>query len=316
MSALPVNCNLHGGRLHQPHKNLALEVKSDTAKELSEYLDLRLENSEGSLTSDGNAFFFGQQNYRLNIKLSDNTVSINSDMSDSTLDENGGAANVVVSVDEPSPTAITLNVSAASTSTAIGGTHYTAPSILRIDPNSDTGTLMLTGINNETEQPSASTIDLQISGTLPDGRSFDPSAPLTHQVTIADDERPTVDWTVVSAQHTAPAKVSANTYTTMVRMSKSPTTSVTLGVDHSASSATEGLGQNRDSGLFGTAPGGCARVIFPAETTNLVLPCNVTIRPSTASKNIILTLTDSLGNVLSNGLAINPATQTITVNSP
>ena len=299
-------------------KTITINVKSDTTKELSEYLDLRLGNSDGSLTSDGNAFSFGQQDYRLNINASDNTVSINSDMSHSTLDENGGTASVVVSVEEPSPTAITLNVSAASTSTAMEGTHYTVPATLIIPPNSDTGTLTLTGINNQTEQSSALTIDLQISGTLPKGWSFDPSDLLTHQLTIADDERPTVGWTVVSAQHTAPASVS-NTYTAMVRMSKSPTTSsVTLGVDVSASSATEGLGSSQDFALFGTAPSGCARFIFPKDATgnDLVRSCTVTIRPSAAGKNIVMTLTDSLGNVSAEGLTISPATQTITVNSP
>ena len=150
-------------------KTITLNVKGDTLKETAEHIERRLKDENGTLTSGGNAFSFGQRNYRLNINASDNTVSIDSDMSNDTLDENDGTANVVARVDKPLPASTTLNVSLASTSTATAGMHYIVPSTLTIQAGSDTGTLTLTGIDNQTEQQTALTIDLQISETLPKG---------------------------------------------------------------------------------------------------------------------------------------------------
>ena len=71
---------------------------------------------------------------------------------------------------------------------------------------------MLTGIGDQNEQQSALTIDWEISGTLPDDRSFDASDPLTRQVRITDDERPMVGWTDDDRSHTAPATLGRYVY--------------------------------------------------------------------------------------------------------
>ena len=287
-------------------KTVTLNVKSDSLKESAEYLELRLGNSDGSLTSGGNMFSFGNRNYRLNINANGNEVSIDSENSDDRLNEDGGTANIVVKVDEPSPAEIILNVSAESASTANGETDYTVPSTMRIGPDSDTGTFTITGVNDETEDRRL-TIDLELTGTLPGGWDFTPSDPLTHQIVIVEDDGSKVGWTEEETEHTVGS--STTTYTTMVELSKSPTRDILL-------SATFGGSATRGVDFFLPA-NGCNSIRFAKDATgdDLTLSCNVRINPSAASKTITMTIVDSEMHLTTDSISIDPAVQTITVNS-
>ena len=233
-------------------------------------------------------------------------------MSNDTLDENDGTANVVVRVDKPLPASTTLNVSAASTSTATAGMHYTVPSTLTIQGGSDTGTLTLAGIDNQTEQQSALTIDLEISGTLPDGRSFDASDPLIHQVTIIDDERPTVGWVDTASDLTAPPSGSNIMHMIMVRMSQTPSSPVRFSTQ--VTGGVEGI----VGGDFAFPANGCDAIQFRTTDTgaNLTKSCEIIIFPSAAGKTLTMTLVDNLGQLANQGFTIDPTTHVVTVSAP
>lgn len=170
---------------------VTVEVNADMDNESSsETFTVSVEVDSGSagIVQEGNP-----SSLTFTIPANGNTVSIDSSMSDSTVGEDGGTASVVVKVDKPASTDITLNVSAATSSTAKSG-NYTitgdnyANGALTIAAGDSSGTVTVTGVDNETTETTARTIVLNFTGTLPAGWGFDPSAPLTHTITITDDD--------------------------------------------------------------------------------------------------------------------------------
>ncbi|MCY4035572.1 MAG: hypothetical protein OXF29_07925, partial [Hyphomicrobiales bacterium] len=306
----PAFVTFTGGDSTNLTKTVTFNVKHDDIKEPAEYIEVMLVDDGTTLTDGENDFSLGTDVYRLTINGSDNTVSIDTSMSDSTLGENGGTADVVVSVDEPSPTPITLNVSAATTSTAQSG-DYTLPSTLTIPANSSTGTLTITGVNDDDEVGSL-TIDLQFTGNLPTNWAFDPSGSmLTHQITILDDDLGIAGWVSPTGTYTT----GSGDYTVSAMLSRSPGRIIELGVSFSGTA-------RRGSDFFvpGTA-NACSVIRWPmnASVQDLEQSCVITINASAAGKTIIMTLTDSANHLmLEGGFSTTPVpvNHTITVSGP
>ena len=296
-------------------KTVTLNVKHDTLAEQDEHIELRLEDRDNTLTAGGNAFSWGEQrNYRLDINANDNTVSIDSGNSPGTLEEDG-TVNVVVKVDKPSPDPITLNVSATSSSTppAVSGEDYNAlPGTLEIPAKSDTGTLTITGIDDEIEQGSLE-IDLEFSGTLPTGWAFDPlGTSLTHRVTILENDLPFAGWTTDAA--TYHAGDNGNVYTATATLSRTPNRQVELGISFGGTA-------RRGTDFF--VPGianSCSVIVWPenASDADLQQSCELIINASAVGKTIIMTLIDSAGHLQADGFSVTPvpADHTITVREP
>ena len=299
-------------------------IKGDTRKEDAEYVTLRLQDNNGSLSNGLNAFDFGHQDYRLDIRASDNTISIDSSMSDDTVNEDGGSANpaeVVVSVDRVSPDPITLNVLAATSSTALSGDYNItgdnyANGVLTIPAMESSGTLKIEAVDDETEETTSLTIDLEFTGNnLPTGWALDPSSPLTHTVTILDDEAATIGW-VGDAEitHNPPAAGATNQITLMVRISKSPSSQIDLNTTYAG--ATFGFGAGSDFFTSGGSTGaGCTRLAFSSSTTTLTQSCTLTFRPSAAGKTMTLTLAASTPSQLTaDNFSVTPSVLTIKIN--
>ncbi|MCY4031532.1 MAG: hypothetical protein OXF05_05390, partial [Hyphomicrobiales bacterium] len=305
-------------------KPITITIVGDTTKETeTETFILLLKDDSNTRNNGNNAFIWGNQEFTLNINPSDNVISINSSMSDSTVREDAASpAELVVSVDEPSPTPITLNVSATSPNGA-GNGDYTVPSTLVIPANMSTGTLEITAIDDETEEAANLEINLSLSGSnLPTGWGLvdsagDPATSLTHTVTILDDESAVVGWDGnTSVTHTAPS-TGSNTVTLTVRMSKPPSSQIDL-VTTFTGTATLGLSQDFFS-LGGRRGTGCEHISFSANAmgNDLVQTCNLTILPAAAGKNIIATLSANTPSQLTaDGFSVSPTVLTVTVNSP
>ncbi|MCY4034737.1 MAG: hypothetical protein OXF29_03675, partial [Hyphomicrobiales bacterium] len=277
-------------------QTVTLNVKHDTTKEPAEFVDIRLNDSGNTRTTGGNNFSFGVREYRLNIRASDNTISINSGMSDSTVSEDATSpAEIVVSVDDhASPGPITLNVSVASSSTppAVAGTDYTVPGTLTIDADSRTGTLEITPIDDQIEEGDL-VLDVTLTGNnLPEGWGFPSNATsLTHQLTITDDERLTVRWASGNpTSHTAPA-TGLNTLTLTAEISSAPSQAIDVGIRFS------GITQGPDYTFIGVTPtnDSCAQINFPANatTSQLTQTCKVLIRSNAAGNTATVTLVNS-----------------------
>ena len=146
-------------------QTVTLNVKADNVAEVAEFIELELGDSGDTRTSNGNAFSFGRQTYRLNIPANDNTVSIDAQSSSNTLVEDG--------------------------------TDYSAPATLEIPADQNTGIFTVTGIDDELEQGEL-TLTLEFTGDLPDGRAFTAGqqtvTSLTHSLTINDNEVKEFGW--------------------------------------------------------------------------------------------------------------------------
>ncbi|MCY4052610.1 MAG: inverse autotransporter beta domain-containing protein [Hyphomicrobiales bacterium] len=286
-------------------QTITITVKPDDGKEMDEVLELFLRDDSTTLMD--NDFSLGTSRYTFTIPTNDNTVSIDTSMSNSTMEEDG-TANVVVSVDNPSPDPITLNVSRANSSTAVANTDYTVSGTLMIPANSSTGTLTITGIDDNLEQGQLK-LDLTLSGTLPTGWSFTNSSgmsasELTYSVTIGDNELGVAGW--VSATGTY-SLATGNRYTLEAKLSKSPSAEIQLAISFSGSAKNK---------FFGITPNNV--VTFPKDATGSDLTQSFTVETSgvVAGEEMIFTLVDSLTHLASEGSfssVISPAVHTATV---
>ncbi len=290
------------GNLRQ---TITITVVDDSVKEPDEVYRLAIRSDGNSVRDAG--FTLGTIDYDLTIPTNDNTVSINSSMSDSTMEE-AGTANVVVSIDNTYSQDITLNVSRATTSTAMATRDYTVPATLRIPAGSNTGTLTITGVEDTAEDGQLH-LDLVLSGTLPTGWSFVDSSnmaatELTHRVTIGDNELGVAGW--VSATGTY-SLASGNSYSLVAELSKSPSTQIQLAVSFS------GTARNK---FFSVNPNHV--VTFPANATGNDLRQTFTVQTSgvVAGETMIFTLSDSLTHLAGEGTfstVISPSVHTATV---
>ncbi|MCY4048598.1 MAG: hypothetical protein OXF24_03315, partial [Hyphomicrobiales bacterium] len=308
-------------------KNIALTINGDDVAELDETIHLTLEDVGSSLTSGGNAFLYGTRTHTVTVPANDNAVSIDSSSAD-TLDENGGTADVVVGVNNPSPEPITLNVAATSSNGAVQGPSedYTVPGTLVIDANSATGTLTLTGINDSTEEDAPLEIDLVLTGTLPDGWNFvdssgNPANPaqLTHTVTIIDDEISRLGWVKTESEIDAPVSGGVN-HTIMIRISRPTTSGILAGASYNMDDITEetegGIG-NSDFSYNAGSGSSCTSIQFRVNESTTV-SCTLRFFPMAAGKTLELTITESASDtqIADAGFTIDPAVHTITINGP
>ena len=221
---------------------VTLNVKADTVAEGAEFIELELGDSGNTRTSNGNMFSFGRQKYRLNINASDNTVGFASGAAD-TLGEDGGTANVDVSISNPAPVDITLNVSVdRATSTATEGTDFTlSPSTLTISRGDTTGTITLTGIDDRLSEGSKD-IDLTLSvvGNLPDGWA---EGDLEHRVILQDDDL-SIGFARGSGTIDEPA--SDTNHEIDIEITQAPTAAITLQISEASSSTADTTGSNID----------------------------------------------------------------------
>ena len=297
-------------------QTVTLNVKHDTVKEPAEFVNIRLNDSGNTLTTGGNTFSWGVREYRLNIRASDNTISINSDMSDSTVSENTTSpAEIVVSVDDhASPDSITLNVSATSSSTpaAMEDVDYEIPDTLTIAADSKTGSLEITTIDDELEEGDLMLDVTLTASSLPTGWALTgadgmPSTSLTYQLTITDDERPVVRWAAGNpTSHTGPEAGQMNTLTLTVEISSAPSVQIDMAV------SLAGVAQGPDFYYLGIpASEQCQNIVFPANATSdqLTQSCKIGFRPRAVGKTVTATLVDSR----SQGIAIDPAANTLEI---
>ncbi|MCY4049261.1 MAG: inverse autotransporter beta domain-containing protein, partial [Hyphomicrobiales bacterium] len=164
-----------------------LMINHDMDPEGDETVVLTLaDDSTNSRDAEGSGFSLGSP-HTITIPANDNTVGFASNAV-ATLGENGGTARVEVSMENPAPVDITLNVSATDdTATVMIGRDYRISTRnLTISRGQTTGTITLTGINNERGEGSKD-IDLTLSvvGNLPNGWA---EGDLEHKVTLLDDD--------------------------------------------------------------------------------------------------------------------------------
>ena len=222
-------------------KTVTLNVKHDTEAEGTEFIELELGDDSGnSRTSGDNMFSFGIQKYRLNINASDNTVGFVSNAA-ATLGEDGGTANVEVSISNPAPVDITLNI--ATGGTADEGMDYeNLPDSLTIQKDQTSGTIVLTSINDRRSEGNEDiTLTLSVVGNLPDGWI---EGDLEHEVTLQDDD---LSIGFAEASETIDEPASDTDYTVDITISRAPaTTPVTLQISRAAVSTADTTGSNID----------------------------------------------------------------------
>ena len=268
-----------------------LMVLHDTVAENDETIVLTLNEVGGSLTTGGNNFSLGG-NHTITIPANDNTVGFASNAV-ATLNENGGTANVEVSISNPAPADITLNVSVdTATSTATEGTDFTlSPSTLTISRGDTTGTITLTGIDDRLSEGSED-IDLTLSvvGNLPNGWA---EGDLEHEVTLQDDDLSI--FFVTSGMDAIPSteeepETGGTPVTITVGITQAPTAEIKVMVEADTSStATVGDG---DYTLTG------AELTFPMNSTASQTATLMVLQDSAAEaedETIVLTLSEVSG---------------------
>ena len=268
-----------------------LMVLHDTVAENDETIVLTLNEVGGSLTTGGNNFSLGG-NHTITIPANDNTVGFASNAV-ATLNENGGTANVEVSISNPAPADITLNVSVdTATSTATEGTDFTlSPSTLTISRGNTTGTITLTGIDDRLSEGSED-IDLTLSvvGNLPNGWA---EGDLEHEVTLQDDDLSI--FFVTSGMDAIPSteeepETGGTPVTITVGITQAPTAEIKVMVEADTSStATVGDG---DYTLTG------AELTFPMNSTASQTATLTVLQDSAAEaedETIVLTLSEVSG---------------------
>ena len=296
-----------------------ITVHADTDREEAETVVLTL---GGNLPPGWN---FVNQTYTLTILPNDNAVSIASKSANTVLE--GGTANIFVSVDKPSPTAITLNVSATSSSTpaAVQNTDYSFPATLSIPANSNEGMLVVTGLDPDTDVRNGLTIDFTLRGNLPTGWGFVDSSNmtttnLTHSVTITDNDVDRIGWAQTAIDVPKPSTAGPTVLT--IRADKFPVLGGTIPIlVDSSTTATAGLANDFDTTSLGTEY--CSIVSWAMGFTGTSVTCNVYITPNiSVGEKIVLRIDPGASNtpasmqLARNNLIVSPDTITITIVDP
>ena len=130
-------------------------------------------------------------NHTLTIRDDERTPTVTLDLSSSSINENGGTANVTASLSGPSSQDVSIVVSASPISPAVSGDFtITSNNTLTIAAGftSNTGRVTITGVDNSVDAPRKS---ITVTATVSGGRGV--SAPSNRMLTIRDDEEtPTV----------------------------------------------------------------------------------------------------------------------------
>ena len=273
-----------------------LMVLQDNAAEADDETIVLTLSEVSGLTTGGNNFSLGGS-HTITIPKNGNTVGFASGTAD-TLGEDGGTANVEVSIDKPAPADITLNVSVdLATSTATEGTDFTlSPSTLTISQGQMTGTITLTGINNQSGDGNKDIgLVLSVVGNLPDGWA---EGDLEHKVTLQDDDLivyfVTGDGATPNSEE-EPASDQSVTIEVGITQAPSAEIKVMLAADTSASSAERGTGKDYTfTDIELTFPAGGTA----SQTATLML-LHDTVPEN--DETIVLTLTEVGGSLTAGG---------------
>ena len=209
-------------------------LMDSTAREISEFIDFRIE-----VPDDYTGLVRGSGEARVTIGVQGNTVAFASG-SAMDLDENGGTAEVMVDINLPSPTPITLDVATAGE--AERNTDYRISTTrLTIPENASSASLTLTGINNEIGEGNKD-IDLTLSGNLPDGWTLGDAE---HKIILRDDDRSIFFASDAPRSIDEPAS-SSETRMITVDITEAPSADITVMVSAGGAgeTATEGTGNN------------------------------------------------------------------------
>ncbi|MCY4038131.1 MAG: hypothetical protein OXF09_01580, partial [Hyphomicrobiales bacterium] len=218
-------------------KTATFSVHPDNMAEPDETIVLTLADVGGSVAAEPSGFSLGLP-HTITIPANGNTVGFTSGTAD-TLGEDGGTANVEVSISNPAPVDIVLNI--ATGGTADEGVDYESlPDSLTIQKDQTSGTIVLTGIDDQLSEGSED-IDLTLSvvGNLPDGWI---EGDLEHEVTLQDDD---LSIGFARASNTIDEPASDTDYTVDITISQAPaTTPVTLQISRAAISTTDMSGSD------------------------------------------------------------------------
>ena len=250
---------------------------------------------------------------QINLRAHGNTVQFAS--AASTLNENPdtpeGRVEVSVGVELPSPVSITLNVGATDdAATAMIGRDYSISTrSLTIPANASSASLTLEGINNDVGEGSK-TIELTLSGDLPDGWAF--GSQTTHTVTLQDDDLSVFVAPATPSEMEEPADGDgASTRMITVGITQQPPSDVSVTL--SAMGATRGTATSGDDFTFADAT-----VMFSQTASELTVTRDITIADDSdpeGDETIILTLTDPTGSLDGTGFSLaDPYTITIPAN--
>ena len=176
------------------NQTFSIAIHPDIERELRETIILTIEDDDpSSRSAEGGGFALGDPHI-ITIPANDNTVGFAADAG-TRLEENTngptsdgmpvmeGTLDIAVSVDQSAIEDITLNIQPGGN--AVEGRDYRiSTTSLTIPAGQSSGTITLTAIDN-TDSSALRSIDLTLSGTLPNGWTLDDTM---HRVSIADDE--------------------------------------------------------------------------------------------------------------------------------
>ena len=155
------------------------EILMTAEREIPEFIDFQIEVPE-----EHSSLLRGSGTARVTIEGHGNEIGFVADAVATLAEDNETTGvEVQVSIDEPSPAPITLNVALSGTAT-VNEDYRINTTTLRIPANASSASLRLTGINNDRGEGSKSII-LTISGNLPEGWTITDDE---HTVTLRDDD--------------------------------------------------------------------------------------------------------------------------------
>ena len=169
-------------------KTFTFDIHSDVLAEPDELIVLTIKDMGTQMVREGENFSLGVP-HTITIPANDNTVGFVSG-TDATLGEDEGTATVEVSIDNPAPRDITLNVTATDdpATVMIGRDYRISTRSLTITAGETSGTITLTGINDGSDDGHQD-IDLMLSvpnaSPLPTGWTLGTA---THTVILQDDD--------------------------------------------------------------------------------------------------------------------------------
>ena len=233
----------------------------------------------------------------------------------STLNENPdtpeGSVEVSVNVELPSPVSITLNVGATddAATAMIDRDYRISTRSLTIPANASSASLTLEGIDNNVGEGSK-TIELTLSGDLPDGWAF--GSQTTHTVTLQDDD---LSVGFVSGESSVAEPDSGSMMVNIpIEVNQSPPGAISLMVANSSpDGATEG---SLLIGDYSAASGVDFSAMVPAGSRqNVVVTVHSDNEERELAKRIVLVITDKNNSLTSNGNAfsIGRDTHTLTI---
>ncbi|MCY4052370.1 MAG: hypothetical protein OXE98_00655, partial [Hyphomicrobiales bacterium] len=251
-----------------------------------------------------------------------------SDPSSASIAEAAGTATITATISPQLPADETVTVTIAPSGTAMKGTDYELSAssgtltgnTWTLPTQSTSATLTITAKDTPGITANRS-LTLAFSGTTSTGGWSITDA--SRNITITDDDGARIGWSIAMVTHTAPMAGTmgvhgeGENYEATVILSKSPTTTVTVGVEVASDDATNSI--SGEFSVWAAIPRTCRNdITFQANATgeDLKKSCEVWIRPSIAGKSFTLTLVERNDSFATDGFVLDPATQTVMFVAP